>query len=287
MNSVIQYNDGEIELSVSLQNDTIWLSQQQIAELFDTSSDNVSLHLKNIFKEQELSEKSTIEDFSVVRKEGNRKVTRTIKHYNLDAIISVGYRVSSYKATRFRQWATSVLKEYISKGYAINVHKITEYRLTNLENDMQLIKSKIKDNELEIKQGVFFEGQFFDAYVFMSGILKQAKKSIVLIDNYIDESTLSHLTTKSNDKVTIDIITHTITKELKLDIEKYNKQHNNLKVHTYKKSHDRFLILDNKIIYHIGASLKDLGNKWFAFSKLEDDNLELLEKVKNIVTDKR
>ena len=164
MADLIKYNDGEIELTVSFEKETIWLSQLQISELFGTSSDNVSLHLKNIYKEKELDEDATTEDFSVVRQEGNRKVKRTIKHYNLDTIISVGYRVNSHKATKFRQWTTSVLKEYISNGYAINVHKITEQRLVNLENDMQFVKSNIKSSTLEIKQGVFYNGEIFDAY---------------------------------------------------------------------------------------------------------------------------
>ncbi len=189
MNEIIKYNDGEIELAVSVENDTIWLSQIQISELFETSSDNVSLHLKNIYKEKELNEIVTSEDFSVVRQEGNRKVKRTIKHYNLDAVISVGYRVSSYKATKFRQWAISVLKEYISNGYILNTHKITEQRLVNLENDIHEVKN--------------------------------------------------------------------IT-----------------------KFHDRFLIIDSKDVYHIGASLKDLGNKTFAFSKMDIDSFEFLEKLK-------
>jgi hypothetical protein len=157
MNNIIKYNDGEIELAVSIESETIWLSQAQISELFETSTDNVSLHLKNIFKEKELDENSTTEDFSIVQQEGNRKVRRTIKHYNLDAVISLGYRVSSYKATRFRQWATSVLKEYVSDGYVINTHKITEQRLSNLENDMELVKSKISNNTLDVKQAVYLE----------------------------------------------------------------------------------------------------------------------------------
>ena len=283
INPIITYNDGEIELSISIEDETIWLSQSQISELFGTSIDNVSLHLKNIFKEKELDEKATTEDFSIVRQEGTRKVKRNIKHYNFDAVISIGYRVSSYKATKFRQWATTVLKEYISKGYTINTHKITEERLLTLENDMKLVKSKIKNNTLDKKQGIFFDGQFFDAYIFISDILKEAKESITLIDNYIDETTLLHLNSKSNKNIKINIITKPITKELKLDIEKYNKQYKNLFVHEYKNSHDRFLILDQKTIYHLGASLKDLGNKWFAFSKLEDDNIELLNKVKRII----
>ncbi|MBU1216414.1 virulence RhuM family protein [bacterium] len=278
MNNLIKYNDGEIELAVSVEHETIWLSQSQISELFDTSADNVSLHLKNIYKEQELNENSTTEDFSVVRHEGSRKVKRTIKHYSLDAIISVGYRVSSFKATKFRQWATSVLKEYIFNGYAINSHKITEQRLTNLENDMQYVKSNIKNSTLEIKQGVFYDGQIFDAYIFVNDLLKNATKEVTLIDNYIDESTLVLLSKYPNIKFTI--VTQATSKQLKLDIEKYNKQYNNLTIKNSNKFHDRFLILNEKDIYHLGASLKDLGKKVFAFSKMDIEVLNIIEKLR-------
>ena len=152
MSYVIVYNSGEIEIKVSVENDNVWLSQVQLSELFKTSIDNVSLHLKNIYKEKELNENSTVEYFSVVRKEGNREVARSIKHYNLDATISLGYRVNSAKATKFRQWATSVLKEYITNGYAVNREKITQQRLLNLENDVDFIKSQIKTNTLELKE---------------------------------------------------------------------------------------------------------------------------------------
>ena len=192
-NQIIVYDTGEIELKVSVENETIWLSQAQISNLFETSTDNISLHLKNIYKEKELDEDLTTEDFSVVRQEGKRKVKRTIKHYNLDAIISIGYRVNSYKATHFRQWATNILKQYITDGYTINTHKITEQRLLSLENDMQEVKSKIKNNELEIKQGIFYDGQIFDAYIFANNLLASAKQEIVLVDNFIDNSEAYHI----------------------------------------------------------------------------------------------
>ncbi|MDQ1264749.1 MAG: DNA-binding protein [Campylobacterota bacterium] len=278
MNELIKYNNGEIELAVPFENDTIWLSQSQISELFETSTDNVSLHLKNIYNEKELYENSTTEDFSVVRQEGNRKVKRTIKHYNLDAVISVGYRVSSYKATKFRQWATSVLKEYISNGYAINTHKITEQRLLNLENDMKFIKSKITNNTLEIKQGIFYNGEIFDAYLFATNLIKKAKENIILVDNYIDETTLALFSNNKNIK--IEIYTQNISKPLLLAVEKYNKQYSNIELKNLTKFHDRFLLIDNNELYHIGASLKDLGNKTFAFSKLNIDLVEFLGKLK-------
>lgn len=267
MDKIVVYNDGELELRVSIGEETIWLSQLQMSELFETSTDNIGLHLKNIYAENELDENATTEDFSVVRHEGNRKVTRKIKHYNLDAIISVGYRVSSLKATKFRQWATSILKNYIQAGYAINRHKINEFRLSSLENDVAIIKSHIKNNSLELKQGIFYNGEIFDAYVFVSDLIKSAKKSIFLIDNYIDESALLLFTKNQNLK--IKIYTGNISKQLQLDIDKYNQQYNNLEVKTTKNFHDRFLLIDERDVYHIGASLKDLGKKVFAFSKLE------------------
>jgi hypothetical protein len=284
MKNIVVYNTGELEVNVSIEEETLWLNQKQLGELFNVEIHTINYHIKNIFKQKELEKIPTIRKIRIVQQEGNRKVEREVEHYNLDMIISIGYRVNSITATKFRQWATSILKEYISKGYAVNTHKITEYRLANLENDMQIIKSKIKNDTLDLKQGIFYEGQFFDAYIFISDILKNAKKSITLIDNYIDENTLLHLS--SNKDLNINIITKSLTKELKVIIEKFNKQYKNLKVFEYSKSHDRFLIIDEKIIYHIGASLKDLGNKWFAFSKLEDDNFELLKRIANILGNK-
>ncbi|OHE04601.1 RhuM family protein [Sulfurimonas sp. RIFOXYB12_FULL_35_9] len=276
MSDVVVYNDGELELKISINEENIWLNQVQIAELFETSTDNISLHLKNIYKEKELAENSTVEDFSVVRQEGGRSVKRNIKHYNLDAIISVGYRVSSLKATKFRQWATSVLKNYIQNGYAINTHKITEQRLNILENDIANIKSHIKNNTIEVKHGIFFNGQIFDAYVLLSDLINSAKVSIILIDNYIDESILTLLS--KNQNVQFTLYTQNTSKKLQLDIEKYNKQYRNLEVKITKNFHDRFLICD-ETVYHFGASFKDLGNKVFAVNKMSMSVNDLLKNI--------
>ncbi|KIM13234.1 MAG: DNA-binding protein [Sulfurovum sp. FS08-3] len=278
MKNIEIYNSGELELKVSIDNETLWLSQKQLAELFGTSADNIGLHFKNIYKEQELDEDATTKDFSVVQKEGKREVKRKIKHYNLDAIISVGYRVNSSKATQVRQWATRVLKSYITNGYAINTHKINELRLANLENDVATIKSHIQNNTLELKQGIFFDGEIFDAYVFLSEIIKSAKKSIKIVDNYIDDSVLTHLSKNQNAKTTI--YTSTISKQLSLDIEKYNKQYKPIELKIFKKSHDRFIVVDDEVIYHLGASLKDLGKKWFAFSKMDKNSVNILDRIK-------
>ena len=278
MNDLIKYNDGEIELAISIENETVWLTQKQIAELFDKDVRTINDHIKAIYKEEELLENSTIRNFRIVQKEGNREVSRDIIHYNLDVVISIGYRANSKKATKFRQWATKVLKEYIFNGYAINSHKITEQRLLNLENDMQVVKSKFKDFEPQ-KQHIFYDGQIFDAYLFVSDIIKSAKSSIKLIDNYIDESTLV-LFTKRDAKVDMKIYTKTISKQLQLDLEKHNAQYPKIDIEIFDLSHDRFLIIDEKEIYHFGASLKDLGKKWFAVSKMDINSFEILGKLK-------
>ena len=276
INNLIKYHDGEIEVPISVQEDTIWLSQKQISKLFDKDVRTINEHIKAIYKEEELDEKSTIRNFRIVQKEGNREVTRNISHYDLDMIISVGYKVNSKKATKFRQWATRVLKEYITQGYAINTHKITEHRLSNLENDMQFVKSKIKNDDFEIKQGIFYDGQIFDAYIFVNDLLKSAKKEVTLIDNYIDESVLVIFSKYPN--INFTIVTKNTSKQLKLDINKYNTQHKNIQVKTSSSYHDRFIIIDDKEVYHLGASLKDLAKKVFAFSKINVNLFELLGK---------
>ncbi len=278
MKNIEIYNSGELELKVSVEDDTIWLTQKQLVELFEVTKQNISLHINNILNEEELEKNSTVKFFLTVQKEGNREVRRNLEHYNLDMIISLGYRVNSKKATQFRQWATRVLKSYIANGYAINTHKINELRLANLENDVATIKSHIQNNTLELKQGIFFDGEIFDAYAFLSEIIKSAKISIKIIDNYIDDSVLTHLSKNQNAKTTI--YTNTISKQLSLDIEKYNKQYKPIELKIFKESHDRFIVVDDDVIYHLGASLKDLGKKWFAFSKMDKNSVNILDRIK-------
>lgn len=276
--SVVVYksNDGTIQLEVQLAKDTVWLTQAQMAMLFGCTTDNVWLHLKNIYDEHEIDQISTAEDFSVVRKEGNRYVNRTIKHYNLDAILSVGYRVSSAQATKFRQWANKVLKDYILKGYAINQRfERLEQRVANTEEKIDFfVKTALPPIE-----GVFYDGQIFDAYVFASDLIRRAKSEIILIDNYIDETVLTMLN-KRNNSVKATIFTSNISKNLKLDLHKHNSQYQPIDTKVFKNSHDRFLIIDNDV-YHIGASLKDLGKKMFAFSKLNFEKELLMKFVTN------
>jgi len=290
--NVVLYNDGEIELIVPLENDTIWLTQKKISELFEVTIPNISMHIKAIYKEKELTKEPTVKKYLTVQKEGNREVTRNVEHYNLDMIISVGYRVNSLKATKFRQWATSVLKNYITNGYNINTNKITQQKFENLELDMIELKKKqfntdnkidnilntIEQKDLKPSNGIFYDGEIFDAYTFISDLIRGAKSTIILIDNYIDDCVLTLFS--KNQIIDVIIYTHTISKQLKQDLDKYNSQYKSITIKNFKDSHDRFMIIDDEIVYHIGASLKDLGKKWFAFSKIGLDANEILKKLK-------
>ncbi len=276
LSNLVVYNDGELELKVSVDSETIWLTQKQIAEVFGVNIPAISKHIKNIYKDNELNEFSTVSILEIVQKEGNRNIVRNIEHYNLDIVLSVGYRTNSVKAIKFRQWATSVLKNYIQNGYVINGEKITNDRFVSLENDVNILKSqinkinsKIKNNSLEFNQNIFFDGQIYDAYIFVNDLIKLAKEEVILIDNYIDDTVFTLFSKYPN--INFTIYTSTISKQLKLDFEKYSKQYKNISLKTFKSSHDRFLIIDKKEIYHLGASLKDLGKKWFAFSKMSFD----------------
>ena len=277
-NTVI-YNDGEIELKVSVNNETIWLTQAQLCNIFEKDQSVISRHINNIFKDNEVDEKSNMQKMHIANSD------KPVSFYNLDIVLAVGYRANSSKAIKFRQWASSVLKNYIQNGYSINIDKITNQRFKELENDVLILKSKVENisnslenNSLKPKQGIFYDGQIFDAYVFVNDLLKLAKEEIVLIDNYIDESVFILFSKYANIKV--KIYTKIITKQLKLDFQRYQLQYNNIELREFKNSHDRFLIIDKKEIYHLGASIKDLGKKWFAFSKFEFESLDILDKLK-------
>jgi hypothetical protein len=276
---VVVYHSGELELDIPLEQETVWVTQKQLALLFEVETHTVNYHIKNIFKQKELDKTSTVRKIRIVQKEGLREVTRDVEHYQLNMIISVGYRVNSLKATRFRQWATSVLKQYIHSGYAINTAKITADRFVSLEHDVAALKSGmnevtqlIQSNQLTVKQGVFYNGEIFDAYAFVSDVLGHARREVVIIDNYIDVTVLVLLSKYPTLQFTI--VTKNISKQLRLDIDKYNKQYNNLTIKTSGKYHDRFLLIDDAEAYHIGASLKDLGKKVFAFSKIDIDLIQ-------------
>ena len=273
-NEIIIYrtNEAAEHIEVRLENETVWLNQDQISILFQRDQSVISRHIRNVFREKELDEKSNMQKVHIANSD------KLVAFYNLDVIISVGYRVKSKQGTQFRIWATTILREYLLKGYAINqrVDRI-ENNLEDLSKEVGKISLQLKTNELPT-QGIFFEGQLFDAYVFANDLIKSAQKSILLIDNYIDESTLLMLS-KRNPNCNATIYTQKITAQLKLDLAKYNEQYPRIEIKTLKTAHDRFLILDEKELYHIGASLKDLGKKWFGFSKLEVFLPTILEKL--------
>ena len=270
-----QPDDKSTQLEVRIDEETVWLTQAQMVELFSSTKQNISLHINNIFKEGELIPVSTVKEYLTVQLEGLRRVQRKITFYNLDVIISVGYRVKSKRGTQFRIWANRVLKDYLLKGHVIN-QRVDRIEKKLSEHDQKfdlLIKTNLLPNE-----GIFYDGQIFDAYQFASDIIKSATKSIVLIDNYVDESVLT-LLSKRNSDVTATIYTASVSKQLKLDLKRFNSQYPPVDVVTFTKSHDRFLIIDEATVYHIGASLKDLGKKWFAFSKIELDAKEMMKKL--------
>ena len=279
-NEIILYQSGELpeHIEVMLEDETVWLTQAQMAMLFGQTKQNISLHINNCFKEGELDKNATVKDSLTVQIEGNRSVKRNIEYYNLDVIISVGYRVKSKQGTQFRIWATNVLRDFLLKGYALN------QRINRIENNYENLSKEVKQISLQLKtqelptQGIFFDGQVFDAYAFASRLIKKAKGEIILIDNYIDESTLTHLSKKAK-QVNVLLFTKSINKTVALDVKKANEQFGNFSVHELKSSHDRFLIIDRKELYHLGASLKDLGKKWFAFSKLEGMTEKVLDNL--------
>lgn len=266
--------DGLISLDVKVENDTVWLTQAQMVELFQSSKGNISEHIKSIFAQQELEPEATVRKNRTVRIEGNRQVTRELDFYNLDVIISVGFRVNTKRGIAFRKWANAVLKSYLLNGYAFAQRfERIEHRLANVEEQQQVLSLEVH-GALPPHEGVFFDGQIFDAYVLASDLIKRATKRVVLIDNYVDESVLS-LLDKRGKGVSATIYTANLSKQLKLDIEKHNAQYASIEVKVFSKSHDRFLIVDEDI-FHLGASLKDLGKKWFAFSKMSEITAEEL-----------
>ena len=271
---VIFQPDETVHLEVLLGEETVWLTQAQMTELFQTTKQNVSLHVNNTFKEGELDSSATVKEYLTVQNEGMREIRRKVKYYNLDVIISVGYRVKSLRGTQFRIWATGVLKEYLLRGVAVS------QRIDRLEKRMGSVEDKVDflvKTALPPKEGVFFDGQIFDAYIFASDLIKRAKKRVILLDNYIDETVLLILS-KRRAAVTATIYTRKISKQLQLDVVKHNAQYAPIAIQTSTTFHDRFLIID-ETVYHIGASLKDLGKKLFAFSKMDMKPSDMLKNI--------
>lgn len=261
------YNpDDTIRLEVRLEQETVWLDRTQMSILFGRDKKTIAKHI-NTALEEELKDVPTVANFEIVQLEGNRWVKRAKEFFNLDMILSIGYRVHSSRGVAFRRWANAVLKEYLIRGYAINP------RLEQLEQRVAKTEEKIDffvKTALPPAEGIFFDGQIFDAYEFVCSLIKSAKARIILIDNYVDESVLTMLD-KRPAGVSASIFTQKISRQLSLDIAKHDAQYPPIPVHVFSKSHDRFLIIDNRV-YHVGASLKDLGKKWFAILEMKDQN---------------
>lgn len=270
-------NQPQLKIEVRIEDETVWLTQAKIAELFGVKRPAITKHLKNIFLSGELDEDSTCSILEHMGADGNQKYKT--KYYNLDVILSVGYRVNSINATQFRIWANKILREYLLQGHVVN------HRLGRIEEEVHQIKGRMNEIEFKVQtnlppnEGIFYDGQIFDAWQFVASLIKGANKSIVLIDNYIDESVLMLLSKRSTD-VKVVIYTRKITKQLDTDLLKHNQQYSSIELKQFTKAHDRFLIIDGLTIYHIGASLKDLGRKWFAFSKINLDAAEMVKKLK-------
>ena len=298
-NEIVLYQPNEqMSLEVKLENETVWLNRQQLSILFDRDVKTIGKHINNALKEElypvvakstttgnDSTSNATVAKFAIVQKEGNREVIRQVEFYSLDVILSVGYRVKSSRGIEFRRWANQVLKDYMLKGYAINQQMLAmEERIGRQLQDhtIQIHNLQEKVNffvrtSLPPHQGIFYDGQIFDAYTFINDRIREATTRIILIDNYIDDSVLTILS-KRADKVAATIYTKKPTAQLQLDIQKHNAQYTPIDIIAFDRSHDRFLCID-ETVYHLGASIKDLGKKWFAFNRMEMSTSELLQKL--------
>ena len=261
---ILYQPDNSIRLEVRMQEETVWLTQAQMAVLFGVNRTVIVKHIGNILRSNELEEFSTCAKIAQLQTEGNRQVVREVKYYNLDMIISVGFRVNSINATRFRQWANIVLKDHLLHGYTLHrrVERL-EQRMNDAENNIGFfIRTALPPAE-----GIFYDGQVFDAYTFEADLIRSAQQRVILIDNYVDDSVLKVLT-KRGEGVSASIITRKISETLSLDLKRHNQQYPPVEITTSDRFHDRFLIIDSAV-YHLGASLKDLGRKLFAFNRME------------------
>lgn len=279
---VLYQPDETIRLEVRMGDETVWLNTNQMATLFGREESNIRRHVINVFKEKELEKENNVHYLHV------NGVKKPVPFYTLDVIISVGYRVKSQRGTDFRRWATKVLKEYLLQGYTVN-QQISEIKQTVVEQKKEIaeIRNKVDffvQTSLPPRQGVFFDGQIFDAYRFVSDLVRKADRRIVLIDNYVDDTVLA-LLDKRRKGVSATIYTKSITDQFLLDIKRHNEQYTSIEVKQFNKAHDRFLLIDDEV-YHIGASIKDLGKKWFAFALMNDLVADKFLEMLNLVIDK-
>ena len=275
---ILYHPENTLEIEVRLEDETVWLNRHQMAELFKRDIKTIGKHINNALKE-ELKNLSVVANFATTARDGK---TYNVEYYNLDVILSVGYRVKSQSGIQFRIWANKILKDYLLKGYAASQRFIRlEQKIQEHDQTLAEYREKIDffiKTSLPPVEGIFFDGQLFDAYKFAADLIKSARKSIILIDNYVDESVLM-LLTKRDVNVAATIYTAQISKQLTLDLQRHNAQYEPIIIKQFKQSHDRFLLIDEKDIFHIGASLKDLGKKWFAFSKLNLDMNDIMRKI--------
>ena len=299
---IVMYQPDEtIRLEVRVEDETVWLTQAQIVALFQKAKSTISFHISNIFKEGELDEKVVVRKNRTATMHGaidGKIQTHEVAFYNLDVIISVGYRVKSMRGTKFRQWATSVIREHLLHGYAIQqqlkrLEQHMDEKLGAQHDEMQSIKQTLADHQEKIDffvrtnqppvEGIFYDGQIFDAYRFVNDLIRKAKSRIVLIDNYVDDTVLAMLDKRAAG-VTATIYTQHVGQQLQLDIDRHNAQYDPIVVEHFNRAHDRFLLIDEEV-YHIGASLKDLGRKWFAFTLMHDITAaELITRISGSAT---
>ena len=273
---IVMYQPDEtIRLEVRVEDDTVWLNRQQMATLFGRDVKTIGKHVNNALHE-ELANVPTVANFAIVQNEGGRIVNRTIEFYSIDMIMSVGYRVKSEQGIKFRRWANQVLKDYLLKGYVVNQRiSVLEHQVANLTEKVDFfVRSSLPPVE-----GIFYDGQIFDAYAQIVNLIKQAKHSIILIDNYINVDTLTMLSNRSSG-VTATIYTRQLNQQQQLDLQRHNQQYPPIDIHTTQRNHDRFLIIDD-VVYLFGASLKDAGKKLFAYIKMQETPIaQLLNNIR-------
>ena len=270
---IVMYQPDEtIRLEVRMGEETVWLTQQQMADLFATDRSSIAKHIQNIYQTDELEKEPTCAKIAQVRQEGKRKVKRILVYYNLDMIISVGYKVNSKRGTKFRQWANKILKEYLLRGYVVNTRiAALEQHAAKQDIEIQELKDKVDffvRSSLPPVEGIFYDGQIFDAYAHIISLIKQAKQSIILIDNYIDVDTLTMLSNRAAN-VTANIYTRQLSQQQHLDVQRHNQQYPPIIINMCQRNHDRFLIIDD-VVYLFGASLKDAGKKLFAYIRMQE-----------------
>lgn len=276
---IVMYQPDEtIRLEVRVEDETVWLNRQQMATLFGRDVKTIGKHVNNALHE-ELANVPTVANFAIVQNEGSRMVTRNIEFYSIDMILSVGYRVKSEQGIKFRRWANEILKKYLLRGYVVNARIMAlEQHVAEQDTQIKDLKNKVDffvRSSLPPVEGVFYDGQIFDAYAHIISLIKQAKTSIVLIDNYIDVDTLTMLSNRAAN-VSATIYTRHLSQQQQLDIQRHNQQYPPVNICTTQRNHDRFLIIDD-VVYLFGASLKDAGKKLFAYIKMQETSaLELL-----------